>query len=81
SKHLGEGRVQIRSAALHGFVVASLKLRRQGAVEVAEAKARSVRINDPATTAFCVQMQMMAACFSDNLDDALKFTHECIEVY
>lgn len=81
AKTLDEGRVQLRSAALHGFVVAALKMRRQGASEIAEAKARSEKLGDYATTAFCVQIQSVAACFSDDLEEAMRFTRECIDVY
>jgi signal transduction histidine kinase/CheY-like chemotaxis protein/tetratricopeptide (TPR) repeat protein len=81
SERLGPTRAQARARALYGFVVAALGSSVSGSREIATAQRMASDLADPITYAFCVQMQAMAACFAGELDRALVFFRECVDVH
>ncbi|MBS2018706.1 MAG: response regulator [Deltaproteobacteria bacterium] len=81
SSALGPSRASARAGALFGFLVASLGRREAGIREIEEAKRMASELRDPATAAFCVQLEGVVEGVTGDFDKAFVLTRECIQHY
>ena len=78
---LGTSRASARAGAVFGFLMASLGRREAGLREIEAAKRMASDLRDPATAAFCLQLEGVVAGVTGDFDRGLALTRECIETY
>jgi serine/threonine protein kinase len=77
----GSEALRARAHAFHSFAMTTLG-RRDGRVTQSAMRATALsRRADPATTAFCLQLECMVRVWRADVDDALAVARECVDVY